>query len=78
MNLTPVTTPPTDPSQVVIVVQNTDNVILASSFKYKKGKWVGQSSGVKYTTEELVLKHEAFWFVSPLQPDYNHQPEKQS
>ena len=68
----PVTSPPTDPSQVVIVLSEVeDQKIFGSTFKYKKGKWCGQSSGLKFTTDELVDDPStAFWIVSPLQPDY--------
>ena len=52
--MNPLSSPPTDPGQVVIVVQRQGDKVLAMTFKYKKGRWYGQSSGDKYTTEELV------------------------
>lgn len=69
--LNSVTSPPTDPSQVVIVMQRQGDAVIASTFKYKKGKWCGQASNTKYTTEELVTDPSiAFWMVSPIQPPY--------
>ena len=67
--------PPTDPGQVVIVVLRRADKVIAMTFKYKKGKWCGCGSGDKYTTEELVghlFAHEAEsgWMPSPLQPIY--------
>ncbi len=74
MNL--LSSPPTDPGQVVVVIQRDGAKILAASFKYKKGKWVGTVSGDKYTTEELVdSAAEAYWIVSPLQPIYTKETQ---
>lgn len=74
MQLNPLSTPPTDPGQVVIVVMRRAGRVLAMTFKYKKGKWCGCQSGDKYTTEELVgaqFAHgETGWMPSPLQPIY--------
>jgi len=67
-------TPPIDPGQVVIVIQRTGDKVIAMTFKYKKGRWVGQSTGDKYTTEELVGAGfvDACWIASPLQPIYSN------
>ena len=64
--------PPADPGLVVIVVQRQADKVIAMTFKYKKGKWIGQSSGDKYTTEELLGTDgtDAGWVVSPIQPEY--------
>lgn len=72
--MSPLSTPPTDPSQIVIVIQrDSDGTVLAATFKYKKGKWCGCLSGDKFTTEQLVPPdaiETAGWIPSPLQPDY--------
>jgi hypothetical protein len=69
--MNPLSTPPTDPGQVVIVIQRQGLKILAATFKYKKGHWFGTTSGMKFTTEELVEPDgEAGWIISPLQPQY--------
>ncbi len=74
MNL--LSSPPTDPGQVVVVVQRIGAKILAATFKYKKGKWSGVVTGDKYTTEELVgTSTEAYWLVSPLQPIYTKETQ---
>lgn len=77
VDLIPLSSPPTDPGQVVIVVQRQGPRVLAMTFKYKKGRWCSCASGDKYTTEELVGKDwtDAGWFVSPFQPDYKEASE---
>lgn len=63
--------PPTDPARVVLVIQMHDDAVVAATFKYKKGKWHGCSSGESYTLEDLVFPGaKAGWIDSPLQPSY--------
>ena len=68
--------PPTDPGLVVIVIQRQGAKVIAMTFKYKKGYWHGQSSGHKYTTEELVAdcSTDVGWIQSPWQPVYTQEP----
>lgn len=73
--LNPLSSPPTDPGQVVIVVLRRTTNVLAMTFKYKKGTWRGCLSGDKFTTEELVGAHfaagaDSGWMLCPLQPIY--------
>jgi len=65
MKLNSVLNPP-DNNDIVIVLIDADNKVVGTTYRYKKNKWVGVSTG----TVTHDMPDNAVWFVSPLQPTY--------